>query len=70
MFFRNQRLIFGTVTQHSEVQGYATLRTERKAIEGMKVTDTSFWKNGFDAADDAGEKLSSQFKESSDKGNF
>ena len=36
----------------------------------MKVTDTSFWKNGFDAADDASEKLSSQFKESSDKGNF
>ncbi len=70
MFFRNQRLIFGTVTQHSEVQGYANLKTERKAIEGMKFTDTSFWKNRFNTADDSCEKLSSEFKVSSDKRNF
>ena len=55
MFFRNQIWICGTVTQQSEIQGYATLRTERKAIEGMKVSDTSFWKTGFITSDDSGE---------------
>ena len=70
MFFRNQRWICRTVTQQSEVQGYDTLRTERKAIEGMKVTDRSFWKTRFGTADDAGKKLSSQFKVSSNKRNF
>ena len=54
MFFRNQIWIWGTVTQQSEVQGYAPLRTARN-IEGMKVSDTSFWKTGFITADDSGE---------------
>ena len=51
------------------IQGYASLRTARN-IKRMKVTDTSFWKTRFDTTDDAGEKLSSQFKVSSDKRNF
>ena len=60
----------GTVTQHAEVQAYATLRAARNAIDGMKVTDGDFWKTGFDTADDAGGKLSSEFKVSNDKRNF
>ena len=60
----------GTVTQHAEVQAYATLRAARNAIDGMKVTDANFWKTGFDTADDAGGKLSSEFKVSDDKRNF
>lgn len=60
----------GTVTQHAEVQAYATLRAARNAIEGMKVTDDNFWKTGFDTADDAGGKLSSSFQISTDKRNF
>lgn len=60
----------GTITQHAEVQAYATLRAARNALDGIKVTDTNFWKTGFDTADDAGSKVSSPFNVSDDKRNF
>lgn len=60
----------GTITQHAELQAYATLRAARNALDGMKVEDDKFWKTGFTEADDAGGKVSSEFKLSSDKRNF
>lgn len=60
----------GTITQHAELQAYATLRAARNALDGMKVEDDKFWKTGYTEADDAGGKVSSEFVVSEDKRNF